>query len=146
MKRLLLASATFLLFLAGVGDEARADCSAAPLATATDLVISFKTAYGTQAAPGSLLPSTIKEGMLLYDDTTNALKMCDGTNWVALQTGGGAVSAGGTVAGAVQFRNSAGNLAADDTAFIWDDTNNRLGIGTATPAKPLDIKLASSVA
>jgi hypothetical protein len=51
-----------------------------------------------------------------------------------------ATGAAGTVAGAVQFRGATAVFAADDTNFIWDDTNNRLGIGTATPGAPLEIR------
>jgi hypothetical protein len=44
----------------------------------------------------------------------------------------------GTVAGAVQFRGATAVLAANDTQFIWDDTNHRLGIGTASPTESLE--------
>ena len=50
---------------------------------------------------------------------------------------GGATPAG-TVAGAVQFRGATAVLAANDTKFIWDNTNFRLGIGTATPSESLE--------
>ena len=36
------------------------------------------------------------------------------------------------VAGAIQFSNGSA-FASDATNFFWDDTNNRLGVGTATP-------------
>jgi len=42
------------------------------------------------------------------------------------------------VAGAIQFSNGSA-FASDATNFFWDDTNNRLGIGTNTPASPLSI-------
>jgi hypothetical protein len=48
-----------------------------------------------------------------------------------------ATSPAGTT-GAVQF-NNAGAFGADSTNFFWDDTNNRLGIGTATPTQILDL-------
>jgi hypothetical protein len=57
----------------------------------------------------------------------------DGT-WAVVDS----VTPAGTVPGAIQFRGVTAVLAADDVNFIWDDTNNRLGIGTATPAYPLD--------
>ncbi len=52
------------------------------------------------------------------------------------------LTAGASVAGssgAVQF-NSSGSLGADTSNFFWDDTNNRLGIGTSTPASTVDIQ------
>jgi hypothetical protein len=62
----------------------------------------------------------------------------DGT-WAAAS--GSATAAGNT--GAVQFNNSDA-LAADDTNFVWDDTNNRLGLGTATPGARLHSIAASA--
>lgn len=47
---------------------------------------------------------------------------------------------GGT-AGSVIFSNGT-NLAQDNSNFFWDDTNNRLGIGTASPAGGLDVRRA----
>lgn len=104
------------------------------------MIVSFVAGQGgTQAAPSSQFASTVKEGMLVYDDTANALKVCNGTTWQTLAVGGAGVTAAGTVAGAVQFRGSTGNLEADDVNFVWDDANNRLGIGTATPIQALDV-------
>ncbi len=63
-------------------------------------------------------------------------------------SGGGTI--GGTIVGGTQgsvlFLGAAGVLAQDNANFFWDDTNNRLGIGTATPNASLNIKKASSVA
>jgi hypothetical protein len=42
------------------------------------------------------------------------------------------------VAGAIQFSNGSA-FASDAANLFWDDTNNRLGIGTNAPAYPLDI-------
>jgi hypothetical protein len=43
------------------------------------------------------------------------------------------------VSGAVQFSDGSA-LASDATNFFWDDTNNRLGIGTNAPAAKLSVK------
>ena len=139
MKRILLAAASVLVLSFGGARDALADCPAAPLASTSDMVVSFLAANGTQAAPSTALTSSVKEGMLIYDNTADALKICNGTAWQTLAVGGSGVSAAGTVAGAVQFRSAGGNLAADDANLVWDDTNNRLGIGTATPGAPLDV-------
>lgn len=57
--------------------------------------------------------------------------------------GGGSPSVGGAVIGGVDggvlFVHPASVLAQDAANFFWDDTNNRLGIGTSTPATILDI-------
>jgi hypothetical protein len=42
------------------------------------------------------------------------------------------------VAGAIQFSNGSA-FASDATNFFWDDTNNRLGVGTNTPSSTVDI-------
>lgn len=118
---------------------ARADCSAAPLGSADDMVISFLAAQGgTQAAPSTQFASAVKEGMVVYDDTTNAIRYCDGTNWVTLVGSGG--GAGATAAGAgseVQFRNSSTGAFNADSAFRYDATNHRLTI--SSNAAPLDV-------
>ena len=63
----------------------------------------------------------------------------DGT-WAAPASG---ASAAGN-SGSVQFSDGSSGLLADNGQLHWDATNNRLGIGTASPAKPLHISLGSS--
>jgi hypothetical protein len=41
--------------------------------------------------------------------------------------------------GSVIFADASGNLGQDNPLFFWDDTNHRLGIGTASPADTLDV-------
>src|SRR5574343_1634354 len=56
---------------------------------------------------------------------------------------GGGMEIGGTITsateGSVLFAGPSGVLAQDNTNFFWDDTNNRLGIGTNTPRTSLEI-------
>jgi hypothetical protein len=52
--------------------------------------------------------------------------------------GSSLVSAAAPAVG-IQFNNGSGVLAGD-TALVWDNTNKRLGIGTATPATRLDVQ------
>ncbi|MCZ7593708.1 MAG: hypothetical protein M5U16_01430 [Hyphomicrobium sp.] len=53
--------------------------------------------------------------------------------------GGGSGTAAGSVAGAVQFNDGASGFAADDVNLVWDDSNDRLGIGTASPTEKLEV-------
>jgi hypothetical protein len=53
-----------------------------------------------------------------------------------------ATSPAGTT-GAVQF-NNAGAFGADSTNFFWDDTNNRLGVGTNAPSATGHLKGSGS--
>jgi hypothetical protein len=63
---------------------------------------------------------------LTYDKTTNVL------------TAGG-ISITGMTTGSVLFVGAAGAVSQDNANFFWDDTNNRLGIGTNAPTVTLSI-------
>ena len=58
--------------------------------------------------------------------------------------GGGGISIGDAVgsgtAGSVLFVDASTNLGQDNANLYWDNTNNRLGIGTATPTEALDVR------
>ncbi len=70
---------------------------------------------------------------------TDSVIWCDGTNWYALKDTAGA--AGST--GQVQFNDGSGAFAAD-AGLTWDNTNKRLGIGTASPSVPLTVVQSSA--
>jgi len=50
---------------------------------------------------------------------------------------GSAITSG--TSGSVLFVDASGNLGQDNANFFWDDSNNRLGIGTASPHEALHI-------
>lgn len=85
-------------------------------------------------------------------DTPSAITLTNGTGLpiVAGTTGTLTVARGGTnatsfTAGSVIFAGAGGtSLAQDNTNLFFDDTNNRLGIGTATPGAILDIGSAGT--
>lgn len=88
--------------------------------------------YGGEVQVGSSGAScaTAINGAIRFSGTT--LYYCTGTTWTTIG------SSGGTPAGSngqVQFNNS-GAMGADSN-FNWDNTNKRLGIGTATPTSLL---------
>jgi hypothetical protein len=89
----------------------------------------------TNITPDPTINFVAGAGVTLTGTTSNTIKIS--------ATGGGGVSIGDTITGATQgsvlFAGAAGVLAQDNTNFFWDDTNDRLGIGTATPAFSLDI-------
>ena len=64
--------------------------------------------------------------------TLNSVSLLGSGNIVLAATPSG-------VAGAIQFSNGSA-FASDATNLFWDDTNNRLGIGTNAPTSPLNIK------
>lgn len=47
--------------------------------------------------------------------------------------------------GSVLFINSSDIVTEDNTNFFWDDTNNRLGLGTNTPTAPLDVHSSGNI-
>jgi hypothetical protein len=64
-------------------------------------------------------------------------KKTDTTGVINASLLGGSTPPSG-VSGAIQFSNGSA-FASDATNFFWDDTNNRLGVGTNTPTLPVDI-------
>src|SRR3972149_6453859 len=47
-------------------------------------------------------------------------------------------------AGAIAFMDSSGNTSEDNANLFWDDTNNRLGVRTATPAASTAIDIGGT--
>jgi hypothetical protein len=83
-------------------------------------------------------------GLQVYDTTLGSLNVYNGTSWIALGAGGGgSMAIGGAItsatAGSVLFAGTSGVLAQDNANLFWDDANNRLGIGTATPLSTLHV-------
>ena len=78
---------------------------------------------------------------------TNVTLTDDGNGNITIDAtgggGGGSVSIGDTIGSATQgsilFAGSSGILAQDNSNFFWDDSNNRLGIGTNAPARTLHV-------
>ncbi len=101
------------------------------------------------AAAGEVLPShwnathTISVNMSELNatgtpDATNFLRGDGSWQTVATSIGIGTTITSAT-AGSVFFAGASGVLEQDNANLFWDDTNNRLGIGTASPAVPLDL-------
>ena len=88
-------------------------------------------------------PSSPGNGDLWFDiDTARTyVYYDDGSSQQWIEIGAASAAASG-VDGAVQFA-SGGTFASDASNFYWDDTNNRLGVGTASPTSPLHIKADS---
>ena len=89
-------------------------------------------------------PSSPGNGDLWFDiDTARTyVYYDDGSSQQWIEVGAASAAASG-VDGAVQFA-SGGTFSSDDANLHWDDTNNRLGIGTASPSAELDIQGASN--
>lgn len=105
----------------------------------TNASIGFELQGTTKAIRPSVLTTvqrdalTAVSGMIIFNDTTNQIEFYDGTNWVSTATPPGLTQ------GSVIFVSATGTLTEDNANFFWDDTNNRLGIITATPNTGLDL-------
>ena len=78
----------------------------------------------------------------LNQNTTGTASNVTGT--VAVGNGGTGTATAFT-AGSVVFAGASGVYSQDNANLFWDDTNNRLGIGTATPSDKLHIVDESNV-
>ena len=91
-------------------------------------------------------PSTPANGDLWFDTSTAKTYVYydDGSSQQWVEVGAASAAASGTD-GAVQFA-SGGTFSSDASNLVWDDTNNRLGIGTTTPADKLHVEFTSGSA
>lgn len=104
---------------------------------------------------GGIGLTAVTLGGMLYGSASNVYTVLAGnvttTKEFLSQTGSGAVSAapvwstiaasdlGGFTAGSVIFASATGFLTQDNPSFFFNDTTNRLGLGTVTPIAPLQI-------
>jgi len=90
--------------------------------------------------PSSLLSaeqalSALATGYMKSTTTTGVVS----TQAIPIPVADGGTGAGAFTAGSAVFAGAAGVYTEDNANYFWDNTNKRLGIGTAAPAVPLDI-------
>ena len=66
------------------------------------------------------------------------LGLTQGLNTTSSPTFSG-VTLSGLTNGSILFSTSSGVVSQDNSNFFWDDTNNRLGLGTSSPTANLDV-------
>ncbi len=76
-------------------------------------------------------------GAMYYNTTTNNFRCFQGGGWTDCYSDGAAVGSG--VNGQVVFWTDTRSVAGDN-GFFWDNITKRLGLGTVSPAYPLDIR------
>jgi hypothetical protein len=101
--------------------------------------IVVKTAAGT----GITVPAG--KTMWVYSDGTNVVNVTTHLSSLTLGTplpisSGGTGSSTALTQGSVVFAGAAGVFSQDNANFFWDDTNNQLGIGTATPTYKIEAR------
>lgn len=99
------------------------------------LVFFLCLAFTTSAVADCTSPSS-GEGKIIYNADYSTMQFCNGTNWISMAAGAVTATAHGSN-GYLQF-NTSGTFNSD-SALYWDNTNKRLGIGTASPATNLDV-------
>ena len=128
--------------LAGLGGQPLAT-NLTSLAGLTFASTSFvkMTASGTFALDTNTYQGTLT---LTTTGTSGAATLVGNTlNIPQYSGGGGGMSIGGSItsatAGSVLFAGASGVLAQDNANFFWDDTNNKLGLGTTSPVHMLEL-------
>ncbi len=117
--------------------------------TATKFIVanSGNVGIGTTSpyAPLSVVGQTVAAYFTATTSTTSTFPYASTT---ALTVSGTASTTNLTVSamtsGSLLFAGTAGALTQDNSNLFWDDSNNRLGIGTTTPGYPLHVKYDNS--
>lgn len=84
-----------------------------------------------QASIGSDLQAILDSGNIASSSKTFTFPNRSGTF---------ALSSGSLTSGSVLFADSNGNVSQDNSNLFWDDTNNRLGIGTSSATQRLHVE------
>ena len=106
------------------------------------------TTYGTGSVTSVATSAPLTGGTIttsgtigITQATTSANGYLSSTDW---NTFNGKFTLPSLTSGSVLFSNGS-TIAQDNANFFWDDVNNRLGIGTATPEQILHIVGASAI-
>ena len=112
---------------------------ASAISADTARVLAFPNASGTIALEG-----WVDDNFLALDgEGTDVVNGTFNLTTTGLGTFAG-LTLSGLTQGSVMFAGAGGVVSQDNSNLFWDDTNKRLGIGTASPGQPLHIKSATA--
>jgi hypothetical protein len=95
---------------------------------------------GTGTVNGITLTGTVTStGSLTLGGTLSNVNLTSQVTGTLPAANGGTGTATAFTAGSVVFAGASGVYTQDNANLFWDDTNNRLGIGTATPTSKLEV-------
>jgi len=100
------------------------------------LIVASGTIAMSRTASAACTSPDGMAGAITWNGTDSVI-WCNGTSWFALKNSGAVGSTG-----QLQFNNGSNAFAAD-SALIWDNTNKRLGVGTASPVAALHVMNAT---
>jgi hypothetical protein len=95
---------------------------------------------GTGTVNGLTLTGTVtSSGNLTLGGTLSGVSLTTQVSGTLPVGNGGTGTATAFTSGSVVFAGGSGVYSQDNANLFWDDSNNRLGIGTTTPGFPLDV-------
>lgn len=112
-----------------------------PSLTAHGVVVGEGTALVTATAPGAAHTVLHGNGSLL-DPTFSAVNLTNDVTGTLPVGSGGTGTATAFTPGSVVFAGTSGIYAQNNAQLFWDNTNNRLGIGSASPSYPFVVEQA----
>jgi len=117
--------------------SAAAAIALSKLASGTSIATSLTTPTGTNANGGSITNNVLT--LSFANGSNPGLVSTSTQTFAGAKTFTTAPTFSTMTAGSVTFAGTAGVVSQDNSNLFWDDTNNRLGIGTAVPKTLLTI-------